>query len=81
MVDQVNPSAAEYEWPDLTLSGDEVLIRNLSMYVSTSEESIMWLHWNPCACVSGGLGEKDVWKVIPNLWTSPRNASQQEKLL
>lgn len=64
MVDQdgfFNPSAAEYEWPDLTLSGNEVLIRNLSMYVSTSEESIMWLHWNPCACVSGGLGEKDVY--------------------
>lgn len=64
MVDQdgfFNPSAAEYEWPDLTLSGDEVLIGNLSMYVSTSEESIMWLHWNPCACVSGELGEKYVY--------------------
>lgn len=45
-----NPSAAEIEWPDLTLSGDEVLMRNLSMYVSTSDESIMWLHWNLCVC-------------------------------
>lgn len=60
MISFDDPSATEYVWTDLTLSCDEVQIRNLSMYVSTSEQRVMWLHWNLCACVSGGLGEKDV---------------------
>jgi len=46
-----DPSATEYVWHDLTLSNDEVQIRNLSMYVSTSDQRVMWLGICVRACL------------------------------